>query len=350
MPVIEIHASYPYRVEISPGLLSHLGERTRQLVGGRTVCIVTDDIVAKLYLPQAETTLKNAGFTPCHHIIAHGEGSKDGRNYLMLLDALSRYRLTREDVVIALGGGVVGDLAGFAAATYLRGIPYIQVPTTLLAMVDSSVGGKTAINLATGKNLAGAFYQPRFVLCDPEVLSTLPEADFRSGCAEVIKYAILQSPEMFHCLLTRPVSGQLLEVIPFCVTAKQYYVEHDEFDRGARQFLNFGHTLGHAVEAASNYTCSHGQAVAIGMAMVARAAAAMGLCDRECCDRIQAILTRYGLPLRTDISADELLQATLSDKKRQGDTLTLVVPQTIGRCILHQISTDELPRWIGLGG
>lgn len=350
MPVIEIHASYPYRVEISPGLLSHLGERTRQIVRGRTACIVTDDIVAKLYLPQAKTALEQAGFTSCHHIIAHGEESKDGRNYLMLLDALSRYRLSREDVVIALGGGVVGDLAGFAAATYLRGIPYIQVPTTLLAMTDSSVGGKTAINLSAGKNLAGAFYQPRYVLCDPEVLSTLPEENFRDGCAEVIKYAILGSPELFRRLMCCPVGEQLQEIIEACITMKRHYVSRDEFDRGERQYLNLGHTLGHAVEAAGNYTLSHGRSVAIGTAMIARAAAALGFCGRETCDQIQLLLERFGLPIQSALPAKALLQAALGDKKRQGDHLTLVVPQAIGRCILHPITADELPRWIALGG
>ncbi len=349
MSIIEINAVQNYMVEIVPGLLSRLGERAAQVIGGRTAFIITDDVVEKLYLHQAVISLENAGFTVFSQAFPHGERAKNGQTYLSLLEMLAQSRLTRSDVVIALGGGVVGDLAGFTAATYLRGIPYIQIPTTLLAMVDSSVGGKTAINLPAGKNLAGAFYQPRYVLCDPEVLSTLPEEVFRDGCAEVIKYAILGSPDLFERLLSCPVAEQLQDVIEVCVSMKQHYVSRDEFDRGERQYLNLGHTLGHAVEAASNFSLSHGQSVAIGTAMIARAAAAMGFCSQETSTRIQALLERYGLPLKTDLPTEVLLQAALGDKKRQGDHLTLVIPQSIGQCRLQKITTHELRQWIEMG-
>jgi len=348
--IIPISASACYKVEIAGGLLSSLGQRAAQVVSGRVAFVVTDDVVADFCLHRAVSSLEDAGFRVFTHIIPHGEQSKAGPNYLELLNLLAESRLTRSDLLVALGGGVVGDLAGFTAATYLRGIPYIQIPTTLLAMVDSSVGGKTAINLPMGKNLAGAFYPPKYVLCDPEILSTLPENVFRDGCAEVIKYAVLGSPKLFCVLMHRPIVEQLPEVIETCITMKRNYVQEDEFDRGARQFLNLGHTLGHGVELASNYTLSHGQAVAVGMAMVSRAAVSLGFCTAETCRNIEELLTRFGLPTRTEIPHCDLLQAALGDKKRQGDKLTLVVPKEIGHCILHRIGVEELPRWIALGG
>lgn len=350
MSIIPISASTCYTVEIAGGLLSGLGQRATQVVSGRVAFVVTDNHVAEFCLQRAVSSLEDAGFRVFTHIIPHGESSKSGENYLKLLNLLAESRLTRSDLLVALGGGVVGDLAGFAAATYLRGIPYIQIPTTLLAMVDSSVGGKTAIDLPMGKNLAGAFYPPKYVLCDPKLLSTLPENVFRDGCAEVIKYAILGSPELFHDLMHRPMDEQLQAVIETCITMKRNYVQEDEFDRGARQFLNLGHTLGHGVELASNYSLSHGQAVAIGTAMIARAAASLGFCTMETCREIEALLTRFGLPIRTEIPHGDLLQAALGDKKRQGDKLTLVVPKEIGRCVLHRIGVEDLSRWIALGG
>lgn len=350
MSIIPISASTRYSVEIAGGLLSGLGQRAAQVVSGRVAFVVTDDNVAGFCLYRAVSSLEDAGFRVFTHIIPHGEPSKSGENYLELLNLLAESRLTRSDLLVTLGGGVVGDLAGFAAATYLRGIPYIQIPTTLLAMVDSSVGGKTAIDLPMGKNLAGAFYPPKYVLCDPELLATLPENVFRDGCAEVIKYAILGSPKLFHDLMHRPVDEQLQAVIETCITMKRSYVQEDEFDRGTRQFLNLGHTLGHGVESASSFSLSHGQAVAIGMAMVSRAAVSFGFCAMETCREIEDLLTRFGLPIRTEIPHGDLLQAALGDKKRQGGKLTLVVPKEIGCCILHRIGVEELPQWIALGG
>ena len=234
-------------------------------------------------------------------------------------------------MLVALGGGVTGDLTGFAAATYQRGIDFVQIPTTLLAMVDSSVGGKTAVDLESGKNQVGAFYQPAVVLCDPDTLKTLPEEEYRCGSAEVLKYGVLGNAAFFESLRRCPIREQEETVIETCVGMKRDIVQEDEYDRGLRQLLNLGHTFGHAVEACSGFTLTHGQGVAIGMAMIARAAAAKGSASRETwsgCWRCGSI----GLPTETDFSLKELAAAMALDKKAKGSTMHLVVPEAIGRC------------------
>jgi len=347
MTTIHISASKPYDVQIGGGLLSTLGEKAAALCKGRTACIVSDDTVAALYEPTARTALEAAGFTVHTYIFPHGEESKCGENFLKLLGFLAQHRLTRSDLLIALGGGVTGDLTGFAAACYLRGVKYIQVPTSLLAMVDSSVGGKTAIDLPEGKNLCGAFYQPVLVLCDTDTLQTLPEDIFRDGCAEVIKYGVLGNRALFDRLQAAHARDQLDDVVSTCVEMKRAIVEDDEFDTGRRQLLNLGHTLGHAIEKNSEFRLSHGQCVAIGMAMIARSAARLGFCTAETRDAIVSLLAQYGLPTDTDQSPEAICQSALGDKKRQGKTLTLIVPREIGQCDLHPIAVEELPQWVG---
>ncbi len=345
MSTVHISASRGYDVEIGSGILSALGERAAALVKGRKVCIVSDDNVMALYGAAAGKALEAAGFDVVKFEFPHGEPSKSGVTFLSLLNFLAENRLTRADLLVALGGGVTGDLTGFAAACYLRGVPYIQAPTSLLAMVDSSVGGKTAIDLPAGKNLCGAFYQPVLVLCDTACLDTLPENIFRDGCAEVIKYGILGDKNLFDNL-KNGVKNQLEYVVTTCVEAKRSVVEEDEFDTGRRQLLNLGHTLGHAVEAGSEFALSHGQAVAIGMAMMARAAAQKGFCSGETRDGIIRLLQDYGLPTETGQQKADILSAALGDKKRQGGTITLVVPREIGRCDLHPIPVEALGDWI----
>ena len=251
MNTVHISASRGYDVLIGHGLLPSLGERAAKVCKGRTACIVSDDTVAALYEKTARTSLEQAGFTVFTYVFPHGEQSKCGETFLKLLSFLAANHLTRSDLLVALGGGVTGDLTGFTAACYLRGIACIQVPTSLLAMVDSSVGGKTAIDLPEGKNLCGAFYQPNLVLCDIDTLNTLPDDIFRDGCAEVIKYGVLGSEALFSHL-----HGELdlMAVVTQCVDMKRAIVEDDEFDTGTRQLLNLGHTLGHAIEAGANFT------------------------------------------------------------------------------------------------
>ena len=349
MPTVTVTASGRYDIQIGSGVLQQLGEAAAAVLPGRTAALVSDDTVFSLYGKQAAAQLEQAGFTVHSFVFPHGEGSKNGETYLRLLTFLAEHHLTRADGIVALGGGVTGDLAGFAAATYLRGIRYLQIPTTLLAMVDSSVGGKTAIDLPQGKNLCGAFHQPALVLCDPDLLATLPRRTLLDGCAEVIKYGMLADKELFYRVDGGPDYQDWTAVITDCVTMKRDIVQADEFDTGVRRCLNLGHTFGHAIERSSQYTVSHGQAVAIGMAMMTRAASRMGFCTREPVLRLQEVLGTYELPAYPSCSAETLLSAAQDDKKRQDTQLTLVVPTGVGSHVLHTIPMTELPRWIEAG-
>jgi 3-dehydroquinate synthase len=307
--------------------------------------LVTDDVVSDLYGGVVANCLEFTGYEVARFVFASGEPSKNINTYTELLHALCAANLTRGDVIVALGGGVVGDIAGFAAATYLRGIHFVQIPTTLLAMVDSSVGGKTAINLSGGaggassggKNQVGAFYQPDTVLCDYDTLRTLPGEVFADGCAEIIKHAVISSRELFELLnssasvLTEQEFAE--EIIARNIEIKRDAVIRDERDVGIRQILNFGHTLGHGIEKHSDYKISHGSAVAIGMVLESRG---------EHRKEIIALLKRYGLPTTTSITKEQLLDAAFSDKKRTGDKITVVELKQIGECCTKIISMEEL--------
>ena len=351
MTTVTVRASRPYEVTIGRGLLDTVGWQAAGQWKGRSAAVVSDSTVAPLYLNRVKDSLERAGFQVHSFVFPAGEDQKNGGTYLKLLEFLAARRLTRADGLIALGGGVVGDRAGVAAATFLRGIGFLQLPTTLLAAVDSSVGGKTAIDLTNGKNLAGAFYQPQAVLCDLDTLDTLPAEVFADGCAEVIKYGMIGDPALLARLETVDFRADPEELVARCVAQKRDLVEQDEFDTGARQLLNLGHTLGHGVEACSGYTVSHGRAVAIGMTLVTRAAVAFGRCPAEVLPRLRRLLERYGLPDATAYSAQALYEKTLSDKKRSGDTISLVVPIAWGASQLVRIPVSELPAWIerGLG-
>ncbi len=349
MKTIHVTASSEYDVKIGGGLLSALGTELSKVCNVGTAAIISDSNVWPLYGNAATAALESAGFRVVNFVFPAGEAHKSGANYLMILNFLAKNHITRSDCIIALGGGVVGDISGFAAATYLRGIAYIQVPTTLLAAVDSSIGGKTAIDLDAGKNLAGAFCQPRLVLCDTDLLNTLPEDIFRDGCAEVVKYGVLFDDTLFSTLLQSGLAFDRESVIARCVELKRDVVAQDEFDTGERQKLNLGHTIGHAVEALSNFTISHGQAVAIGMAIVTGAAVKYGICGSESLDAILKILSKFQLPSATDHTAQALFESALSDKKRSGSSVTLVVPERIGKCNLRPTKVDELKDFIEAG-
>lgn len=341
MITVPVKASREYEVRIGSGLLQDIGPAVRQVCGGDTVMLVCGDIVNGLYADRVQNSLESAGFRVFRFVYPHGEQSKTAQTYFSLLNALAENGLTRADCIAALGGGVTGDLAGFAAATYQRGIGYVQVPTTLLAAVDSSVGGKTAIDLPAGKNMAGAFYQPSLVLCDHDTLKTLPESVFTDGCAEVIKYGVIWSRDLFD-QLKQPIRPQLETVIAQCVTIKRDIVQQDEFDTGMRGLLNFGHTIGHAVEKCSNFNVSHGGAVAIGMALITKAAYLAGNCGKDCVNEVFALLRQYGLPTTTGLAPDALLSAMRGDKKREGNRITLVLPEKIGRCRLEKLPVEEM--------
>lgn len=350
MKRIQVTASKNYEVLVGNGLLQDLGKYVKSLTNAGKVAIISDSHVWPIYGQLAAKSLEDAGFDgTVSYVFPAGEESKNGETYLSLLNFLAAEKLTRSDCIIALGGGVVGDMTGFVAATYLRGINYIQVPTTVLAAVDSSVGGKTAIDLPTGKNLVGAFYQPKLVLCDIDTLDTLPEDIFRDGCAEIIKYGVLYDPQLFAHLQEKALDFDRETVIARCVELKRDVVAADEFDRGERQKLNFGHTIGHSVEANSQFTISHGKAVAIGMAIVSRCAAKQNICTAETVAAIENILHSFSLPTTSTDSADVIFKGALSDKKRFGSKVNLIVPVEIGNCIIHTVTTDELKTFIEAG-
>lgn len=343
MNTVTVNASTTYDILIGSGLLPTLGQEVSKLGKMKKICIVSETTVWPLYGKAARNALEQAGFEVVSFIFPAGEASKNGQTWLELLNFLAENKLTRSDLIVALGGGVVGDLAGFAAASYLRGIRFVQVPTTLLAAVDSSVGGKTAIDLPAGKNLAGAFCQPSLVLCDIDTLNTLPDDVFQDGCAEVIKYGILYDPELFSQLEEQGLSFDREAVISRCVELKRDVVMEDEFDTGARMKLNLGHTIGHGVEAKSQFAISHGKAVAIGTAIVSRASRCAD------CDRILSILNIFGLPSDTGYSAEDLYSYTLSDKKRTGGTINLIIPRAIGQCDIVPTPVEQLLTFIKAG-
>lgn len=349
MKIIPVNASTAYSVIIGKDLLSQAGTYCKEALGKPCrLCIVTDDIVAPLYLETVRLSLEEAGFDVFYYVFPNGEASKNTETLVELLEILAENHITRSDALIALGGGVVGDITGFCAAIYLRGIRFIQLPTTLLAAVDSSVGGKTGVDLMAGKNLVGAFHQPSLVLCDYTTLDTLAPAVFSDGCAEVIKYGVINDRPFFEKLKSG-IRPQIEEVIATCVINKRNIVESDEFDRGTRQLLNLGHTVGHAIEICSDLTISHGSAVSMGMVIMTRAAVAMGLCPDSDLTELITQLESVSLPTVCPFSATELAEIALTDKKRTGNTITLIVPHGIGNSQLHTIPIEELPYWLEKG-
>ena len=350
MTTIRIRASRPYDVQIGPGLLDRIGELLRPLTGAEAAALVCGDQVYPLYAGRAVRALEGAGFRVFVKTLPHGEEHKTLSTYGEILSFLCENELGRDDLVVSLGGGVTGDLAGFAAATYRRGCSFVQIPTTLLAAVDASVGGKCAVDLPGGKNQAGAFYQPLAVLCDTELFQTLPPRELRCGLAEAVKLGVLFDPALLELLRGGYDPSRAESLTARCVALKGAVVERDETDRGERRLLNLGHSFGHAVEQASGYALSHGEAVAIGMAMIARAAARRGLCAPEETTELIALLRTLGLPTDCPFSAAELLGALRRDKKRAGDALWLVVPRMLGRCELTEVPLARLEGWLKDGG
>lgn len=349
MKTVTVTASKNYDILIDSGLLNQLGQHVAALGHIKTVGLVSETTVYPLYGRQAEESLRSSGLNVVTFVFPAGEASKNAAVYLQLLNFLAENHLTRTDALVALGGGVVGDLTGFAAATYLRGIRFIQVPTTLLAAVDSSVGGKTAIDLDAGKNLVGAFWQPSLVLCDTDTLDTLPREIYLDGCAEVIKYSILFDRDFFEYLSSTGPDFDRSYVIEHCVTMKRDVVARDEFDVGDRRLLNLGHTIGHCVEANSDFRLSHGKSVSIGMAIISRTAVNDQLLSEESAIKIMNTLHRFSLPTYTSDRAEDLVPFALSDKKRTGGTVSLIVPRAIGHCEIIKIPVEELVHFIQAG-
>ena len=340
--------SYGYDVVIDRGLRHDAGELITHVHTPCRVLLLSDDTVAALYARDVVASLTKAGFTVVSHTIPHGESSKSSASLIDLLERMAEEHLTRGDLLVALGGGVVGDLGGFASAIYQRGIPFVQIPTTLLAMVDASVGGKTAVDLKAGKNLCGAFHQPSLVICDTECLNTLPPEIFADGMAEVIKYAFISDRVLLEALRGN-ASPHMAEIIRLCVEDKRALVESDETDKGARQLLNLGHTVGHAIESCSEFAISHGSAVAMGMVIITRAAVKMEVCDEKVLTALISLLEEYRLPTECPFTTEQLYAAALSDKKRAGGTITLVVPYGVADSRLVTVPVDALENYIRAG-
>lgn len=344
---IELHSGYT--VYIEQGLLDNCGEYIEKVCSGRRAVIVSDSNVAPLYAQRVADSLRKSGFETALFTIEAGEESKTPENLIEAADFCAESGLTRSDVIVALGGGVITDMAGLCGALYQRGIAVCQIPTSLLAMVDSSVGGKTAVNLSKGKNMFGAFYQPSVVLCDSTVLSTLPACEFANGMAEVIKYAVLKGGRVRELIDSDNLNETLDELIEECVKIKKEYVCEDEFDTGARQFLNLGHTIGHAIERRSNFSIPHGSAVSAGMCIVARACAEMSLCSSCTAQYIEAVCKKYNLPTSVHMNEEELFSDSLSDKKRMGDKVTMVLIREIGDCYLSKTDVENIKNYIYKG-
>ncbi len=330
-----------YKILIGRKLLASLGEECAKLKLGSRCAIISDRNVAPLYAKAAQRSLARAGFHAVLITVPAGETAKSIASVEACYDQLAKHRLERKSFIIALGGGVVGDLAGFVAATYLRGIAFVQVPTTLLAQVDSSVGGKVGVNLKAGKNLVGSFYQPRLVLCDLDALRTLPSREYRAGLAEVIKYGIIYDARLFHALerdlgkLLKRDSNTLTNVIARCCEIKADVVGQDETESGLRAILNFGHTIGHALEAISHYgKYLHGEAISIGQVAAAKLSSQqLGLPATDV-ERITTLFRRAGLPVTVKLSSPQIKQlcaAMMLDKKVSGGEIKFVLAERIGK-------------------
>ena len=349
MQTIRVHASKEYDICIGSGLLQQAGALTAAVKAPCAVMLVSDSHVEPLYADRVAASYEAAGFAVHRFTFPAGEASKNMHTLVQLLEALGAAGLTRSDLLVALGGGVTGDLTGFAAAVYQRGVDFVQIPTTLLAAVDSSVGGKTAVDLACGKNMAGCFWQPCLVVCDPDVFATLSPDIFADGMAEVIKYGVILDEPFFEWLEHCDAHAGAESIVARCCRLKKQVVEQDERDTGLRALLNFGHTIGHAIEKCSDFTISHGSGVAIGMVAMTRAAEAAGCAPAGLCERIAALCVRHDLPTAVNMPVQALCAAARGDKKRGAGGITVVVPQQPGRAVTRKLALEELDAWIAAG-
>ncbi|MHC1719370.1 MAG: 3-dehydroquinate synthase [Clostridiaceae bacterium] len=341
-----------YEVLIERNIRKKIGSYLKKNYRSQKIAIITDHNIKRLYGSELEKDIADAGFDTKVISIVPGEASKSLETLKVVYEELSKFKITREDLIIAFGGGVVGDLTGFAASTYLRGIPYIQVPASLLAQVDSSIGGKVAVDLPWGKNLAGSFYHPSNVFIDPELLKTLDKNIFNDGLAEIIKYGCISDESIIDELMKYENDEELLKNIDTlifkCCSIKKVLVEMDERDFGKRMLLNFGHTLGHAVEKYFNYSeYTHGEAIAIGMCHITRNTEKLGITEKGTVERLEGVLKRFELPCKTPDMEKKIVENTvLLDKKNCGKDISLVVIEKLGRGSIRKIGIDELGNYI----
>lgn len=340
---IHVKTSTEYDVLIGENLIEQAGSLVKNVLGECRIALITDDVVDKLYSKKVISSLKESGYDVIKFVFKNGEQSKNLTTYGQILEFLAQNEFTRTDAVIALGGGVVGDMAGFASATFLRGIRYIQIPTTLLAQVDSSVGGKTAIDLSYGKNLTGAFKQPELVICDTSVLKTLPKEIFDDGMGEVAKYALLDK-KVFKLIEKGDYS--LDELVYLCVDYKRQIVEKDEFESNERKLLNLGHTTAHGIELLSGYTISHGRAVALGLRIMLNAAKKHLNINEQVYEKIIGVINKCVSEERCAYQIKDICTAMLNDKKRSGDYISFVIIYGVGDCRIEKIKTVDAMEYL----
>ena len=350
---ITVKASGVYDVLIGSGLFSSCGEYIKDVTKAKKLGVITDDNVDPLYGNSAIEAFEKSGFDVCRFVFPHGEASKSAETLFKIWNFLCENNFTRSDCLVALGGGVVGDITGFAAASYLRGMDFVQIPTTLLAQVDSSVGGKTAIDLPGGKNLVGAFKQPKLVLCDMDMLDTLLEEFFIDGMGEVIKYGMIKSSELFAEFEKYDVDSlrkdktALAEIIYQCIAIKRDVVENDEFDTGERMLLNFGHTLAHSIEQYYNYTgISHGRAVAKGMELITSLAEKRGMCQAGLTEKLVNCLEKYKLNIEIEPKTEQLGAACMNDKKRSGGNIRVIICSEAGKSSAVKMTVEEFTEFL----
>lgn len=336
-------------IYIENGLLSKVGELTKTVLKGKKIALISDTNVYPLYGENIKNQLENEGYKVFTYIFKAGEASKNTRELIKIVEFMAENELTREDGAVALGGGVCGDMVGFAASVFLRGIKFVQIPTSLLAQVDSSVGGKTAVDLPQGKNLCGAFHQPSLVIIDPDVLKTLSHHFFSDGMGEVIKYGCIKSASLFEKLESGDVKDNLTDIITECVSIKRQVVENDEKEHGERALLNFGHTCGHAIEKLWNFeTVSHGEAVAIGMVMITRAGENLGITEKGTTDRLIKVLEKNDLKISDTHTDKEIISAMNGDKKRTGTGIKFVMINKIGSSFINPIKYEDINKTFGI--
>lgn len=342
--------SYPIYIE--KGLISNIGAEIKKIYKNKKVAIITDKNVDNFYGEKVKENLENNSFSVLKIILEPGEKSKSIENLLKVYDELLNFEITRGDLIVALGGGVIGDLTGFAAATLLRGVPFIQIPASLLAQIDSSIGGKVAVDLPKGKNLVGSFYHPEAVFIDPEMLNTLDERFLYDGMAEVIKYGCIKDKELFNNLLGYKNKEELMDnmdyIIHTCCSIKKEIVERDEKDTGDRMLLNFGHTIGHAIEKYFNYeTYTHGEAVALGMYAITKKSEEMNITKEGTSELIKDILKKYNLEYKIQLQDKEKILNTIAlDKKSKGNHISLVLIKNIGESYLHKLPKEKVADFI----
>jgi 3-dehydroquinate synthase len=341
-----------YSIYIQKGIIKHIGSEIKKIYKNKKIFIITDDNVESLYGYQIETNFKKEGFEVKKIIIKPGEKSKSYEMLSEVCEEILEFGLTRGDLIITFGGGVVGDLGGFAASILLRGIPFIQIPTTLLAQIDSSVGGKVAINSRNGKNLIGSFYQPEAVFIDPELLNTLSERVFNDGMAEVIKYAAIKDENLFYKLLSydslKSLMSNIEDLIYACCSIKKNLVQLDEKDLGDRMLLNFGHTIGHAIEKAFNYeTFTHGEGVAMGMIAITKASELLGITESGSLKLLTTLISKYNLQVSLpNMDEDEFFKAILLDKKNINENMNLILLKKIGSGFIKKINSKDINKYI----